>query len=137
MHTPQRFLRLFLAVLALALTTASIRFSFAQTTKSAVPPKSSTPTAQPRPTPPDDDAEVVRVETDLVNTLFTAVDKDHHFITTLRAEDVAISENNVPQKISLFERETDRPLSLAILIDTSDSQRGVLSDEKNAAAAFV
>jgi len=137
MHTPQRFLRLFLAVLALALTTASIRFSFAQTTKSGVPPKSSPPTAQPRPTPPDDDAEVVRVETDLVNTLFTAVDKDHHFITTLRAEDVAIAENDVPQTISLFERETDRPISLAIMIDTSESQRGVLSDEKNAATVFV
>jgi len=77
------------------------------------------------------------VETNLVNTLFTAIDKDRHFITSLRATDVGIFENDVPQKISLFERETDRPLSLALLIDTSESQRGVLADEKSAARVFV
>src|SRR6476469_8718186 len=71
------------------------------------------------------EAEVVRVETDLVNTLFTAVDRDRHFVTTLRSEDVRIFENDVQQTVSMFQRETDRPLSLAILIDTSESQRGV------------
>ena len=81
--------------------------------------------------------EVVRVDTNLVNTLFTAVDKDRHFITSLRAEDIRIFENDVPQPVSIFERETDRPLSLAILIDTSESQVGVLADEKRAARAFV
>ena len=98
-----------------------------------------TPTAKP--TPPvstgDNDPEVVRVETDLVNALFTAVDKDRHFLTTLRAEDVAVFENDIPQPVSLFERETERPLSLVILVDTSESQRGVLQNEKSAAQAFV
>lgn len=79
----------------------------------------------------------MRVETNLVNTLFTAIDKDHHFITSLRAEEVAIFENDVAQPVSLFERETDRPLSLAILVDTSESQRGVLADEKRAARVFI
>lgn len=99
-----------------------------------------TPRASPTPTPDsstDPEAEVVRVETNLVNTLFTAIDKDRHFITSLRAADIEIFENDSPQAISLFERETDRPLSLAILIDTSESQRGVLADEKTAAAVFV
>jgi VWFA-related protein len=93
------------------------------------------------PTPPktevEPEAEVVRVETNLVNTLFTAIDKDHHFITSLQAGDVRIFENDIPQTVSLFERETDRPLSLALLIDTSDSQRGVLAEEKTAARVFV
>jgi VWFA-related protein len=69
--------------------------------------------------------------------LFTAIDKDRHFITSLSAGDVRIFENNVAQPISLFERETDRPLTLAIMVDTSESQRGVLADEKSAARAFV
>ena len=81
--------------------------------------------------------EVVRVETNLVNTIFTAVDKDRHFITSLQPEDIRILENDVVQPVSLFERETDRPLSLAILIDTSRSQVGVLRDEKGAARTFV
>ncbi|MBC8028779.1 MAG: VWA domain-containing protein [Pyrinomonadaceae bacterium] len=86
---------------------------------------------------PTDEADVIRVDTNLVNTLFTAIDKDRHFITTLAAGDVRIFENNVAQPISLFERETDRPLTLAIMVDTSESQRGVLADEKSAARAFV
>lgn len=100
-------------------------------------PAAPAPSATPPKTVSEPEAEVIRVETDLVNSLFTATDKDRHFITTLRAADIAIFENDVPQTISLFERETDRPLSLALLIDTSESQRGVLSDEKNAARAFV
>jgi len=95
--------------------------------ESATPP---TQASEPEP-------EVIRVETNLVNTLFTAIDKDHHFITTLRAEDIRIFENDVVQPLSLFERETDRPLSLAILVDTSESQRGVLEDEKVAARTFI
>jgi Ca-activated chloride channel family protein len=97
------------------------------------------PAPKESPTLPNQEpeAEVVRVETNLVNTLFTAIDNEHHFMTSLRAEDIRIFENDVPQPISLFERETDRPLSLAILIDTSESQRGVLAEEKNAARAFI
>jgi Ca-activated chloride channel homolog len=94
------------------------------------------PSASPTP-PVDADGDVVRVETNLVNTLFTAVDKDRHFITSLRASDIQVFENDVPQALSLFEHETDRALSLAIMIDTSESQRGVLPDEKTAAATFI
>jgi Ca-activated chloride channel homolog len=87
--------------------------------------------------PSEPEPEVVRVETNLVNTVFTAVDNDRHFVTSLAVEDVRVFENDVAQRISLFERETDRPLSLAILIDTSESQKAVLADEKRAARAFV
>jgi Ca-activated chloride channel family protein len=101
--------------------------------------RAAAPVASPTPpgTPAEPDAEVIRVETNLVNTIFTAVDQDRHFITSLRAEDIRVFENDVAQPISLFERETERPLSLAILVDTSESQRGVLADEKSAARAFV
>jgi Ca-activated chloride channel homolog len=94
-----------------------------------------------KPTPPSDpadtDTEVVRVDTDLVNTVFTAVDQDRHFVTTLRASDVRVLENQTPQEISLFERETNRPLTIVILVDTSKSQERTLPDEKRAAKAFL
>ena len=83
------------------------------------------------------EAEVLRIDTDLVDTVFTAIDRDRHFITTLRASDIRIYENDTPQEISLFERETDRPLTLVILVDTSKSQERTLPDEKRAARAFV
>lgn len=94
------------------------------------------PSPQPARTTPDD-TDVIRVDTNLVNTLFTAIDKDRHFVTSLASADVRIFENNVEQPISLFERETNRPLTLAIMVDTSESQRGILADEKNAARVFV
>jgi VWFA-related protein len=85
----------------------------------------------------DDDDEVVRVNTDLTNILLTAIDKERRFVTTLRREDLRLTENGAAQELSLFQRETELPLSLAILIDASESQKGVLLDEKRAALAFL
>lgn len=121
-----------LLFLVIALIAVTALFSYSQPTAARL---AQTQTASPSPTPPEDD--VVRVETNLVNTLFTAVDKDRHFITSLRGSDIQIFENDVPQTISLFEHETGRALSLAIMIDTSESQRGVLANEKIAATTFV
>jgi len=101
------------------------------------PPKQTPPQSQTTQTQSNADDDVVRVETDLANILLTAIDKDKRFITTLRKEDVRVLEDNQPQEISDFERETDLPLSLAILIDTSRSQEKVLSDEKIAAHTFI
>jgi Ca-activated chloride channel homolog len=97
------------------------------------------PAAKPTATPDavDSDPEVIRVDTDLVNTVFTAVDQDRHFVTTLRATDLRVLENQTPQDISLFERETNRPLTIVILVDTSKSQERTLPDEKRAAKAFL
>lgn len=111
-----------------------------QSTTQAATPTPTPPSTLPETPPstlPETDTDVVRVETNLVNTLFTAIDADRHFITSLRAEDIAIFENDVAQPVSLFERQTDRPLSLAILVDTSESQRGVLADEQRAALEFI
>jgi VWFA-related protein len=96
----------------------------------------------PQPTPPEDEEviqedEVVRVETDLTNLLFTAVDKQKRFITTLRQEDIRVVEDGVPQDIFTFARQTELPLSLAIMIDTSISEERTLPAEKAAASAFI
>ena len=88
-------------------------------------------------TPTDQDDEVIRVETDLTNLFFTATDKQKAFITTLREEDLRVVEDGVPQKILTFQRETDRPLSIAFLIDVSASEERTLPQEKAAARAFI
>ena len=87
-----------------------------------------------RPQDPDD---VIRTESDLTNLPFTATDKDHRFITTLRAEDVRVLEDGVPQTLFTFQRETDRPLAIAFLVDVSASQEVTLPDEKAAARLFI
>ncbi len=101
------------------------------------PPGPTSPSKNKLSPTPEPEDEVLRIDTDLVNTVFTAVDRDQHFITTLRASDLRIFENETPQEITLFERETDRPLTLAILVDTSKSQERTLADEKKAAKTFI
>jgi VWFA-related protein len=81
--------------------------------------------------------DVVRVDTDVTNLPFTAMDKQHRFITTLRAEDLRVLEDGVPQTLFTFQRETDRPLAIAFLIDVSASQEFTLPDEKAAARSFM
>lgn len=95
----------------------------------------------PSPTPkeelPQESDEVLRVETNLTNIFFTAADKNKRFITTLKKEDIQVLEDGQPQQIFTFQQNTDLPLSIAILIDTSSSEERTLPDEKRAARAFL
>jgi VWFA-related protein len=102
------------------------------------------PTApQPSPTPPPREEvtltgdDVLRVETNLTNILFTAADKHKRFISTLKREDVRVLEDGVPQEVFTFQQGLDLPLSLAILIDTSRSEERVLPELKSAAQMFL
>jgi len=90
-----------------------------------------------RPQTPQDQDDVIRTETDLTNVLLTATDKQNRLITTLREEDLRVLEDGVPQKLFTFQRETDRPLSIAFLIDVSGSEERTLPDEKAAARSFI
>jgi Ca-activated chloride channel family protein len=100
---------------------------------------------QPSPTPPakpEDEItlrsdEVIRVESNLTNILFTAADKQKRFVSSLKREDIRVLEDGVPQEIFTFQRNIDLPLSLAILIDTSGSEERTLPEEKAAARSFL
>lgn len=84
-----------------------------------------------------DQDDVVRVDTDITNLPFTAMDKQRRFVTTLTAEDVRVFEDGVQQQLFTFQRETDRPLAIAFLIDVSRSQEETLPEEKAAARLFI
>jgi len=99
-----------------------------------------TPTVKPAvtPTPPIQEEEgVIKVDTEAVNVLFTAQDKNRRLMLTLKPTDFQIFENGQLQEVSSFTRQVDLPLSLAILIDTSMSQERTLPEEKAAAATFL
>ena len=84
-----------------------------------------------------DQDDVIRVDTDVTNLPFTAMDKQRRYITTLKAEDVRVLEDGVPQQVFTFQQETDRPLAIAFLIDVSRSQETSLPEEKAAARLFI
>jgi Ca-activated chloride channel family protein len=83
------------------------------------------------------DDDVIRVETDVTNLPFTASDKTNRFITTLEQSDIRVLEDGVEQQLFTFQRETDRPLSIAFLIDISQSEERTLPEEKRAARSFI
>ena len=93
---------------------------------------------QPTPTPlPPQDVDVIKTETDLTNLFFTATDKNNRYVTTLQQNDIRVIEDGVAQTLFTFQRETDRPLSIAFLIDVSISEERTLPDEKAAARTFI
>src|SRR3989442_2366516 len=91
----------------------------------------------PAQTPSSQDVDVIRTQTDLTNLLFTATDKNNRYLTTLRQEDIRVLEDGVPQTLFTFQRETDRPLAIAFLIDVSISEERTLPEEKAAAREFI
>lgn len=94
------------------------------------------PTATP-PIEDDDDGEIIKIDTEVVNILFTAQDKNRRLLTNLKQEDIRVLENGSEQEISAFARQVDLPLSLAILIDLSVSQQRTLPEQKAAAMSFL
>jgi len=110
-----------------------LSFTAAQTTN----PKTTTISATPTPTPVNEDDEVIKVDTELVNVLFTAQDRNRRLLTDLKQGDVKLLENGQVQEITTFAKQVDLPLSLAILIDTSISQERTLPEAKSAAISFL
>jgi VWFA-related protein len=72
-----------------------------------------------------------------VNMLFTVTDKRGRFITNLDRGDFEVLENKKPQEISEFTSESDLPLRLAILVDTSNSIRDRFRFQQEAAVNFI
>jgi len=82
-------------------------------------------------------AKTLRVTSDLVNVLFTVFDKKNRMVVDLTKDDVRVLEDDQPQSIRFFSRESDLPLRIGILIDTSNSVRERLHFEQEAAIDFL
>src|SRR5580704_5662146 len=79
----------------------------------------------------------IRVQTDLVTILARVTDKSGRAMPDLTQDAFQISEEGVPQKIERFEAETNRPLDLALMVDSSISTFKDLKFENEAAAHFI
>jgi VWFA-related protein len=84
-----------------------------------------------------DDLTRIQVDVTRVNLLFTVTDKKGRFVTDLDKNDFEVVEGKRPQRISEFAAESDLPLRLGILIDTSNSVRERFKFEQEAAVQFI
>ena len=86
---------------------------------------------------PPEASQTLKVQTNLVNVFATVRDKKNGIITDLKQDDFKISEDGVEQKIAYFNKDTNLPITLAILMDTSGSMQNILGAEQDAASRFV
>jgi len=75
-------------------------------------------------------------DVNVVNLFATVRDKDGRVASNLSIEDFVLQEDGRLQTIRYFSRETDLPLTLGLLVDTSMSQRHVLPEERSASHSF-
>jgi VWFA-related protein len=100
--------------------------------------------AQPPATPPAPEQteenhpfETLKVNVDVVNIYCTVKDKHGALIPNLKKEDFELKEDGTKQNIKYFNAETDQPLTLGILMDTSGSLMQVIPAEKEIGGAFL
>jgi len=147
----RNFIRALLRLCALALVFAvSGTVLPAQTWQSTVPrppdslrpPQSSTvprpPEKQTAETQPDEQpGATIRVNVKLVNVFTSVTDSGGSPVSSLKQEDFQVFEDGKPQKIAVFHRESELPLSIVIAIDTSLSTRSNQKLELESARRFA
>jgi VWFA-related protein len=100
---------------------------------------------QNSPTPPpnsnaqsqDEPTETLKVNVEVVQLFFNVKDKHGALIPNLTKDNFDLFEDGKPQTIKYFKAETDLPLTLGILIDSSGSQQRVLDMEKTVGGSFL
>jgi Ca-activated chloride channel homolog len=130
---------LFIAAGSLAAGNAGRQSSTASTApqaQSPAPPGTKSP-APPPPTGPQTPGQAIRVPVNLVNVIATVVTRREKLVNDLDKADFHVKEDGKEQRIEFFSRETDLPLRIALLLDTSNSIRERLEFEKDAAIEFL
>jgi VWFA-related protein len=77
------------------------------------------------------------VDVNVVNVLATVRNKQGQIVRDMKQEDFKLEEDGRPQAIRYFARETNLPLTLGLLVDTSLSQRRLLGQERTASYQFL
>ena len=106
-------------------------------TASAQQPSQGQPQSAQKTDDSQEPTEKLKVNVNVVNLLFNVKDKHGALIPNLTKDDFQIAEDGKPQTIKYFTAESNLPLTLGIMIDTSGSQTNVLEMEKEVGGAFL
>jgi VWFA-related protein len=79
----------------------------------------------------------IRVQVNVVNLFATVRDKHKAIVTGLSKDDFDVSEDGQPQEITYFSADSNLPITLGLLIDTSGSEYYMLGAEKDAGSRFL
>ena len=79
----------------------------------------------------------LRMDVRLVSVFVNVIDQNGAIVSGLTREDFALAEDGRPQRIAVFERQSDLPLNLTLAIDTSGSVHKDMAEEADAAKRFA
>jgi VWFA-related protein len=95
------------------------------------------PVSTAPPAPQEESVATFKLNVNLVDVFFTVKDKAGNLVPHLNKDDCTITEDKEPQKLKSFVAETQQPLTLGILLDTSGSQQRVLPLEQEVGSQFL
>ena len=129
-----------ISALVSALVLFSVSLGFAQTQQPKAPARPGQEKQDKNKKPAEEegnqDDQVVKLGTQLVTVPFNVTDKKNRYINDLSKDDVEVAEDSKSQQIFSFERQTDLPITIAMLIDISGSQEFTLPLEIAAGKTF-
>jgi VWFA-related protein len=83
------------------------------------------------------DLPTISVNVKVVNVLASVRDRNGQIVRNLTKEDFRLEEDGRPQNVRYFARESDLPLTLGLMVDTSLSQRNLIDEERSASYRFL
>ena len=108
----------------------------AQTPPPAPAPQSQPPQQGEKPATPQSQQRIIQV-VNLVDVLFTVLNRRNKLVPDLQKEDFQIFDEKFPQEIRYFSKQTDLPLRIGMLVDTSNSIRDRIKFEQDASINFL
>src|SRR5712692_8694001 len=135
MHMRRLLISIFLSVILL-LAPLTDR---AQQAPAAPQPQSTPPAQSPAPSqePAQQSGQKIGVRVNLVDVLFTVLDRRNKLVPALEKTDFKIFDDKLPQEIRYFSKQSDLPLRIGILLDTSNSIRDRIKFEQDASINFL
>src|SRR6267154_2970408 len=106
------------------------------------PPQPPPPSQQPQPAPPDQQTpqqspnQIIRY-VNVVDVLATVLNRRNKLVPDLTQDDFKLLDENTAQTIRFFSRQSDIPLRIGLLMDTSNSIRDRIKFEQDAAVNFL
>ena len=125
--------KIFASALIVVLAGAALVFAQQQ----PAPPAQPQAPANPDQTQATQKAPTIPIVVNLVDVLFTVLDRRNKLVSGLEKEDFRVLDDNQPQDIRYFSKQSDLPLRIGMLMDTSNSIRDRLKFEQDAANNFL
>src|SRR5437016_10097304 len=132
MNRPHALLPAVLSAALLFPASAALAQQSSGSTSQQAPPSAPTPSQQaPR------SGQTFKREVNLVDVLFTVLNRRNKLVADLAESDFKVFDEGKPQEIRYFSKQTDLPLRIGMLLDTSNSIRDRLKFEQDASVSFL